>query len=232
MKNKHFGIISVLFVSICIFSGCELGGGGGGSNPMNSLVSPGNSTPPSIEGRWGSSDYQRINYGEDSIPDNEDDEWVYHFCDIDGDDYFEMITYGIGVDERSLTHRISYRINYTIAIGKKVSTPVGAWEINLTVDSITLEAWRDDGASYLNSISAFGFTNWEPNTPKDITGRTDSDGEVVESVGSIIYTIFNISDDVLYFGERDDVHDGLSENLRPILLKTYGLPKRELLPAK
>jgi hypothetical protein len=85
--------------------------------------------------------------------------------------------------------------------------------LNLTVQSASYTALTDTTTDSLNGISWCGFSDWQTNVAKDVTGKTCEDYQV-PSMGNTIYSIIKTDGSSLWVGEESQGHDGSSEAQR------------------
>jgi hypothetical protein len=82
--------------------------------------------------------------------------------------------------------------------------------LNLTVQSASYTSLTDTTTDSLNGISWCGFSDWQTNVAKNVTGKTCEDYQV-PAVGDVIYSIIKTDGSNLWLGEESQGHDGSTE---------------------
>ena len=108
------------------------------------------------------------------------------------------------------------------AMGNASASAADAIEIDVTTIEGTLMVTAQATADNYNQIQYCGYTDWAANVPKDILGRTCTNGSnsvTYWARGDIYYDIYKVDGAKLFFGDATS-GNGQSAATRPMRLET------------
>ena len=95
----------------------------------------------------------------------------------------------------TVAHKMTITIGNKIIIEKNPSNFI-VKELDMNVKSIKFTCISDKECMENNIISNYEYADWKPNIPKDI-----ADKSYFPSIGDTIYTIFSLTDNILFLGD-------------------------------
>lgn len=176
----------------------------------------GDTLPAELEGVWAAGPEEISNSAEEQI------------VSFNGSSM--SIVHKIAIGFATLGENLDLKIEYfaTFSIGGALNSPPGAKKIDITISRILVTPLSDNYVEYSNRNGAWGHDDWKIGESKEVTGMShDDDGEddPMRSAGEVIYDIFAVLGDTLYFGDLES-GDGKTEATRPTVLEMGGYTKR------
>lgn len=91
-------------------------------------------------------------------------------------------------------------------------------KINFTSNSYFFKIWNDTYLDLANSRKYYGLNNWKIGVDQEITGRKFSPSSNVSALnsGEKYFQIFEIEKNTLRFGLKENIHNGKTEETRPV----------------
>ncbi len=105
----------------------------------------------------------------------------------------------------------------TFKIGDAMPGMTNTYKIDFTQTSLCRTPKTAAVVAEANSKSGFGYNDWTIDVPKDIAGRSSSNGAKQTENGATIYSIFKIDGEKYYIGDKT-TGDGTSVDKRPSVI--------------
>jgi hypothetical protein len=119
---------------------------------------------------------------------------------------------------------IRARVEAGVAIGSASTIAAGASDVDLVANHTWLTYTNSVAVSSANSSSFCGFTDWQLNVEKEVTGLVCA-GEQQMAAGTRHYDLFKFENNMLYVGLKDAAHDGTAPEKRPVQVDPAGYSK-------
>jgi hypothetical protein len=181
-----------------------------------------------FKGVWTETTFHFAGNGDDGVAGTSDDEWERYKAVISGGTIIYTGQWACGATMPSLPE-VEYSLTLTYKKGGPVIVPFGARKIDYTQISFTTTLFTPDMVTFSNDNSMYGYTDWQLNVAKDISGREAFPGDgFTDENGTDSYSIYQIKcDGRLYFGdgEFDPNYDETADAKRPRVLLKNGLTK-------